>query len=185
MNCPNCNGKIIDGCCINCGYLINGNKIDKSNETEDKYFLQKMFNDDFDTIYRNKNIFLVFILGPLYFSYRGYFIIGTMLTFIDFLIYCFNVTIVNRFVLNSIFSTPLIIFCVVFSRTIYCLFANTICLLIDKIKIKVIKKIYKDKYIEKINDYKHRKIYLILTVLFYLVPIILFVIIKRYQNGLL
>ena len=95
MNCPNCNGKIIDGCCINCGYLINGNKIDKSNETEDKYFLQKMFNDDFDTIYRNKNIFLVFILGPLYFSYRGYFIIGTMLTFIDFLIYSVALEVIN------------------------------------------------------------------------------------------
>ena len=36
MECINCGGKIIDNCCISCGQLTNGNKIDVNNETEDK-----------------------------------------------------------------------------------------------------------------------------------------------------
>ena len=177
MKCTNCGGKIIDGCCISCGRLINGNIVDVNKETKDKFYLQKLFNDNFDIIYRNKNLFLVFVLGPLYFSYRGYFIIGTILTFIDFLIYCFNGMIISIFVVNPILASIL--------RTFGIIFDNPVCCLIDNLKIKRIKRKYKENYIKRLANYKHKRIYLLLTILFYLIPIVLFVIVRRYQNGLL
>lgn len=185
MKCTNCGGKIIDGCCISCGRLTNGNIVDVNKETEDKFYLQKLFNDNFDIIYRNKSLFLVFVLGPLYFSYRGYFIIGTIFTFIDFLIYCFNGMIISVFVVNPILASILRTFGIIFYRLIYCIFANTVCCLIDNLKIKRIKRKYKENYIKRLANYKHRRIYLLLTILFYLIPIVLFAIVRRYQNGLL
>ena len=185
MECEKCGGKIIDNCCISCGMLLNGNIVDVNRKSVDKYYLQKLFNDDFDSIYRNEKLFWVFILGPLYFSYRGYFIVGTALTFIDFLVYCFNGMIISVFINNPILASILRTFCIIFNRLIYCIFANSICCYIDKLKIRRIKKKYKEKYIEKLTNYKHKKIYLLLTILFYLIPIVLFAIIRRYQNGML
>ena len=185
MECTNCGGKIIDGCCICCGQLTNGNVVDVNKQTEDKFYLQKLFNDNFDIIYRNEKLFLIFVLGPLYFSYRGYFIVGTIFTFIDTLINILSMYIISIFIKNPTLLNIIVAFYLMFNRLVYCTFANSICILIDNLKIKRIKRKYKEKYMEKIVNYRHRKICLLLTVLFYLIPIVLFAIIRRYQNGLL
>ena len=183
MNCSKCGGKIIDGCCISCGQLLNGNVVDSKKNTEDKFYLEKLFNDDFDDIYRNVKLLLIFILGPLYFSYRGYLVIGILVTFFNIIISLFNIYIISIFIKNPMLLIILVIFYLMVNRLIYCTFDNSIYILIDKNKIKRIKRKYKENYIEKITNYKHRKIHLLLTILFYLIPIILFAIIRRYQNG--
>lgn len=182
MKCIKCNGKIVDGCCVHCGYLENGNQIKQKNK--DKNEDLKLFNKDFDIIIQNKNLLLVFILGPLYFSYRGYFFIGTILGILDYLIFYFSM---NSFSILTIifggFQVASIYFLV--NRLIYIIFSNYICILIDKFKIKMKKKKYKDKYQEKLKEYKHNKYYLLITLIIYVIIIIIFTIIKRIQNGLL
>lgn len=181
MKCPKCEIELINGCCLRCGYLPNGNQIKYNYETIDKFKEQKLFNKNFDTMYRNEKLYINFILGPLYFSYRGHFILGTISVFIDFLLFWLVGNIA------AMFSFFPIIMCVymAINRIIYSGFSNVICLLIDNIRIKSIKKRCKDNYLEKLKDYKHKKIYLLLTILFYLIPIVIFALLRRYQNGML
>ena len=100
MKCIKCNGKIVDGCCVRCGYLENGNQI--KTKVKDKNEDLKLFNKDFYIINQNKNLLLVFILGPLYFSYRGYFFIGTILGIIDYLIFYYSMNLFS--ILTIIFG---------------------------------------------------------------------------------
>ena len=181
MKCDKCGGQIIDGCCIKCGYLENGNKIEikESCKNEDL----KLFNKDFSIISENKNLLLVFILGPLYFSYRGYFFIATILGILDYLLFYYSMNSIPYIILliSNSFIGVLYFF---INRLIYIIFSNYICILIDKLKIKRIKKKYKENYKQKLKEYKHNKYYLLITFVIYLILILMFVIIKRIQNGL-
>jgi len=182
MNGPKCNGKIVDGCCVNCGYLENGNQI--KNKNIDKNEDLRLFNKDFDTIITNKNLLLIFILGPLYFSYRGYFFLGTILGIIDYLVFYYSMNLFNILVL--IFGGfQVAIICFFINRLIYIIFSNYICVLIDKFKIRRLKKKYKENYKNKLKEYKHNKYYLLITLIIYLILIMSFIILKRIQNGLL
>jgi len=178
MICPKCNGKIVDGCCTKCGYLENGNRIENNNI--DKNEDLKLFNKDFEIINENRNLLWVFILGPLYFSYRGYFFLGTILGLIDYFIFYY---FINTSIMVLVFGITMIgpIY-ILINRLIYIIFSNYICLLIDKIKIKRIKKKYKESYKEKLKEYKHNKYYLIFSIIIYLA--LIFIITKIIQNGL-
>lgn len=182
MNCKKCNGKIIDGCCTKCGYLNSGNKI-ISNETDKNEDL-KLFNKDFNIISENKNLLLVFLLGPIYFSYRGYFFLGTILGIVDYLIfyYIMNALDVFVFILGGFgFAVAYILI----NRVLYIIFSNYLCILIDKFKVKRIKKKYKENYKNELKYYKHNKWYLLITIIIYIILILIFVIYKRIKNGLL
>ena len=181
MNCIKCNGKIVDGCCIKCGYLDSGNQIE--NIQIDKNEDLKLFNKDFDIIIQNKNLLLVFILGPLYFSYRGYFFLGTILGIIDYLIFYYSMNLFN--ILVIIFGGfQISMICFFINRLIYIIFSNYLCVLIDKFKIKKLKKKYKENYKDKLKEYKHNKYYLLITLLIYFILIMMFIISRRIQNGL-
>ncbi len=186
MICIKCGGSIVDGCCTKCGYLINGNRIqDKSTDINLEL---KLFNKDFGKISRNKNLFLVTILGPLYFSYMGHFFLGTFSVLFDYIYFTYafqffdaiNIVTINMF--NTPFQT---IFIILINRLFYVIFSNTICLSLDKNKIKRIKKKYKDNYIDKLKSYKHHQYYLILTILLYVIVLSIIVIVKRINNGLM
>ena len=181
MNCSKCGGKIVDGCCIKCGYMVNGNKIKST--SEDKNYELKIFNKNFDKICMNKNLLLIALLGPLYFSYMGHFFLGTILVIFDIVYFIASnmfTSILNMVFFNMLSVTLLKIFIVVFNRLLYIIFANKICLLLDKLKIKKIKKKYKENYIEKLENYKHHKYYLLLTVIIYLIALVAYVTIKRF-----
>ena len=138
----------------------------------------------FDIIIQNKNLLLVFILGPLYFSYRGYFFIGTILGIIDYLIFYYAMNFFDILVIIfGGFEFAMIYFFI--NRLIYIVFSNFICVLIDKLKVKRIKKKYKENYKDKLKKYKHNKYYLLLTLLIYVILIYILIIIKRIPNGLL
>jgi len=183
MRCEKCDGKIVGGCCTKCGALQNGNQI---KEVEiDKNEDLKLYNKDFDIINQNKNLFLIFLLGPLYFSYRGYFLLGTVLGIVDYLLLYYmmnNVLNIIIFILGSMWVFLLYMF---INRLFYIIFSNYLCLLIDKYKVKKIKEKYKKNYKSILKKHKHNKYYLMLTIVVYLFLILLFVISRGIKNGLL
>ena len=183
MRCEKCDGKIVGGCCTKCGALQNGNQI---NEVEiDKNEDLKLFNKDFDIINQNKNLFLIFIFGPLYFSYRGYFFLGTILGIVDYLFLYYMMNNVLNIAI-FIFGSGLVFILYMFiNRLLYIIFSNYICLLIDKHKVKKIKEKYTKNYKSILKKHKHKKYYFILTLVVYFVLIALFVIIGGIKNGLL
>ena len=182
MNCPKCNSKLVDGCCIKCGYLSNGNQI--CNRNIDKNEDMKLFNKGFDKINLNKNLLLVFTFGPLYFSYMGYFFVGTILGVLDYFLFYF---VMNNIEISiSIFGTlPFGLLYLFINRLFYIVFANYICLQVDKVKIKIIKNRYKDNYKEKLNAHKYHRHYLLFTIIIYIILILMFIIYKGINNGLL
>ena len=186
MICPKCNFKLVNGCCVKCGYLSNGNQV--KNIDIDKNEDLKLYNKNFYALNQNKNLLLITLLGPLYFSYMGYFFIGTILGILDFISFISLPVLYNlMFNTNNVFSitSPSVQIYIIINRLIYILFANYICLLIDKIKVNYIKKKYKDNYKEKLKNYKHKKYYLLLTLLVYVILILIFIISRRIKNGLM
>lgn len=180
MYCEKCKGKVVDGVCIKCGKIKDGDKIEEKNI--DKFEDLKLFNKDFDSINRNKKQYLPFIFGPIYISYRGHFFTGTILVLVDYLLFYF---IVLNNILN-IFSSVIMIYLYIFiDRLLWATFSNPICISLDKIKIKQIKNKYKENYKYELKVYKHRKIYSVLTVLIYIILILIFIKIKRIQNGVI
>ena len=117
------------------------------------------------------------MLGPLYFSYRGYLVLGIIAVLLDY--------ILVYYVGNHISHIIWFYLYIFFNRILYSKFANSICLLIDNIKIKYIIKFNKDNYLEKLREHKHRKICLFFTIIFYFIAILVFGLIRRYKNGLL
>jgi len=183
MRCEKCDGKIVGGCCTKCGTLQNGNKI--MQVEVDKNEDLKLYNKDFDIINQNKNLFLIFLLGPLYFSYRGYFLLGTVLGIVDYLLLYYmmnNVLNIIIFILGSMWVFLLYMF---INRLFYIIFSNYLCPLIDKYKVKKIKEKYKKNYKSILKKHKHNKYYLMLTIVVYLFLILLFVISRGIKNGLL
>lgn len=183
MNCPKCNSKLVDGCCIKCGYLNNGNQIE--NKNIDKNEDLKIFNKDFDRINLNKNLLLVFILGPLYFSYMGYFFLGTILGILDYLLFYYVMNNIDTSISLLFGTLPFGLLYIFINKLFYVVFANYTCLLIDKIKVKIIKNKYKENYKEKLKEHKYHKYYLLFTIIIYMVLILMFIISRRIKNGLL
>lgn len=170
MKCKNCGGTIIDNRCIKCGRLTNGKKVNINKNDNDKFYLQKKYNKNFDSMYRNEKTYINFFLGPLYFSYRGHFFTGTILVFLDFFIYIFLTSII---IINPAVSKLIRLIYLFINRLIYATISNSVCLFIDNLKISRIKKKYKANYIEKLEKHKHRELYLPLTIIFYLIIIVL------------
>lgn len=185
MKCVKCGGKIINNCCIRCGLLTNGNIVKQDEEVIDKYHVQRLYNKNFDIMNRNEKTYINFLLGPLYFSYRGHLILGIISVFIDYLLFYFISTFISSASYISLLTNLMLCFYLILNRLIYVGFSNSICLLLDNIKINKIRRKYKDNYLDKLNNTWYKKYYLFITLIFYLIVIILFVIIKRYSNGTL
>lgn len=150
--------------CVKCGYtegvfLHNMNKY-KSKESDLGLFLK---DEQIRYLY-NKNDVLIFLLGPLFFSYSGFFWIGMLLTFfsfrIGFIIY-YNLGFIIFF---SYF---------LFVRFIYMTFLNTIVLILIKLKIKILKKYFRNyKNIIK----KHKQTSILYVILAFIMAISLSII---------
>lgn len=172
MECKKCGGKIVNNVCIKCGYFINGEQIEEKNI--DKFKELKLFNEDFYIINNNKKQYIPFLIGPIYISYRGHILTGTILGILDCLLF-YLIVINNVFMLFS--NTILIYIAILINRIFWASFSNSICLILDKIKIKQIKSKYKDNYIYKLKTYKHHKIYALITLLIYVMLIVIYIII--------
>lgn len=148
--CPKCGGIIVDGCCVRCGFMKNGNIV--GNYTpNDKFKELKIYDKHFDEIYRNENMKLIFLLGPLNFSYRGCPIIGGFASVLDIILFLAVSNFLNS--VSKIYSFVYLLLHVLYLliiRIAYCTFVNRIILKIDSIKIRIIK--YKSKNNEDFYD---------------------------------
>lgn len=63
---------------MKCDYMESGNNIQIAQKEVKKYEDIKLFNEDFDVIYRDENAVVPFILGDFYLFYRGNIILRTL-----------------------------------------------------------------------------------------------------------
>jgi len=166
MLCPNCKIKIKNNCCLKCGYMTNGNNVNLEYKNNDKLKDLRLYNKNFDIYYRNENYIWPLLLGPLYLSYRGNLILGTILGLID----CWLVNSILETISIPViggFSIYLLIFYLIVSRIIFGTTFNALCIQLDKLKIKYIKNKYPKDYKKKLLKHKNRIIYVLISILIY------------------
>lgn len=174
MNCPKCMSKMIDGVCIKCGYMKSGGKV-QINYDEKKSDLE-LFEKDYDKMIHNKGLLKPFLLGSLYLTYKGYFLIGFILNTIEWVI-SFNLfNFFGMFAYSYGFAFSLVFWIVYFliMRFILSGFLYTFVLYLDKKRILKIKKESPENYRYILANHKVDGAFLVfLNILIY---ILLFVI---------
>lgn len=174
--CPKCHSEVLDECCLKCGYMANGNNVSLE-EAPDQNRDIKLFNADFEKMCRNDNYYIPMLIGPFYFSYRNIFWLGFIFGIIDFVFLLLAMQVASYF---SYISIIIIIIYIVFNRLMYASFANELCLLIDKVKIKRIKNKYGETYQEKLILHHNSFFKIILTMELYILIFFIIVYILRY-----
>ena len=177
MGCPKCNIELEKGICIKCGYMENGNQIERFKDTNQNTEI-RIYNEDFEIMNTNQSKLLNFIMGSYYFSYRGHLLVGLISTAISSIVLFFELKITNILVKYGS-ETLLLLFLNTISylfinRILYMSFSNPICIGIDRCKIKKIKDI------KKLINHKCRNIlYLLTHILLSIISII--IILKKYK----
>ncbi len=185
MICPNCGKPLHRDFCMHCGYMLNGNIIDTKKKVESSK-LEKYLGNDFETVIHNTNTKTIFFLGPLYFSYRNYFVLGTILTFLDlYVIFKSRViaqTFLNTYLLSFYlnFNIPVMIVTFLISRLFYIIMANEIYLKLLNRKIARGKKtILKENDCSKLNVF----LSIILVIIFIIIYLIILFINTHYIRS--
>ena len=150
MKCPKCGKPIKQKAnksffCLYCGYMENGNTITKTKKNISASDLEIYLGDRFDKVYRNENMFTIFLLGPFYFCFNKLLYLGVFLAVIDILFYYFCVT---TFTL-SLFKF-LLLFIIV--RVFYMTCSNMLYMKIYSKKIEKIKLKNPDNYLDILRD---------------------------------
>lgn len=146
--CPHCGFNMTKNYCIKCGYY-EGKSVSNINQyTEKVDDLQLLLKDEHLKIIHQKNLGLLFILGPLYFGYYHCFMLSIMGIILEFSI---------SWVLGMSHdgSNLIIIFFLLINRILYVLFGNIILL-------KTL-----NRYVTKIKEKKANKYQ---EILFYRAP---------------
>ena len=172
MKCPKCNVKLEKGICLKCGYMENGEQIERFKK-KDKYTDIRIYNDEFETMNHNENKIINLLLGPLYFSYRNHLITGTIISILSYIIFTFEMKLTESFLeigtLCTLLAVINITIYIVINRVLYMTFSNAICIELDKIKIKMIKK-HNKNYINKLVEHKSKTLLtLLIQILFYII----------------
>ena len=189
MNCPNCGGKIFDGCCVKCGYLNNGNKIslkDKKDKNEDV----KIYQKNFDIMLHNNNWYIPFIIGPLYLSYKGYLVLGAILTYLDLLIY-YLILMIPSVLPSKLLVLPFFsqlgmytfILYFIISKLLYSATLNSLCLELDKKKTEKIKNNNPKNYKNILAKHSNHVLFPIIAILILIMFLFILIMIRRIQNG--
>ncbi len=181
--CPNCGKPLSKNkdhlFCMYCGYLDNGNFIEnmpKKNISDLEIYL----GEEYDKMLRNTTYLQTFLLGPLYFCYRGYFLLGFILFPIEIYLSLF----LSRFYNHTIGFIILLLI----SRIFYMTIANSICLSLKKREIIKIKKKFPLNYLEKLQkkaNYQKRYFYVFLAIFLYFLIIFIILLPKWIENGLI
>ena len=161
MKCPNCGKPMNKNFCIYCGYLTNGNFINKKiHQIGD---VEKVLDKDFDKVIRNENKFTVFILGPLYLCYRDFLGLGIIFFFVDMFSYLIIpplIMLIVAFLFNILISANLtIVLYFIVNRLFWVTCSNMIYLKLLNMRIKRIRKKYKDQADTYISKIKYRNFY--------------------------
>lgn len=151
MHCPNCGRKIYKDTehqfCIHCGYLDDGKQIRKRDEKRRLSDMEIYLGDDFDKIYRNDTSLSCFFLGPFYFCYRHYLVLGIVLFLGEVLFWRFWIWCFPRYSLLSFVVAFFI------SRVFFMTVSNMIYLWLCERKIKRIKKKYGKDYLDQLREF--------------------------------
>lgn len=151
MKCPNCGKKILKDAahqfCIHCGYLDDGKQIHTRDEKRRLSDLEIYLGDDFDKIYRNDTSLACFLLGPFYFCYRHYLLLGVLSFLGEILFWRFWLWCFPRYSFLSF------IFAFFMSRVFFMTVSNMIYLRLCERKIKRIKKKYGDNYLDELRKF--------------------------------
>ncbi len=134
--CPKCGFTLTNNkLCAKCGYVKGMFMQDMTKYNSIESDLDLFLKEKWEKYIYNENNLLIFLLGPLFFSYSGFFWIGMILTFISF-----------RIGFLIYYNLGLIIFlsCFLFVRFLYMTFLNTIVLWLINLKISLLKKHYVD-----------------------------------------
>ena len=178
MKCPRCNIELDKGICLKCGYMENGEQIERFKK-EDKYTEIRIYNDEFESMNHNEKKYLNLLLGPLYFSYRNHLLIGTIISILSYIIFMFEMKLTDAFLSIGTLCTLLavinITFYIVINRVLYMTFSNAICIELDKIKIKAIKK-HNENYIDKLVTHKSKSIISLLVQILIYILVAIFIL---------
>ena len=172
MLCPRCNIELENGICLKCGFAESGENIERFKKN-DKYTDIRLYNDDFEEMNTNQYKIINFFMGPLYFSFRNHLIVGTIISLLAFLVLKFEIALTNYFLSIGTLCTLLAFFNVTFyaviNRALYMAFSNSICIALDKIKIKRIKSKYEDPIPVLVNHNSKSILTLLIQILIYII----------------
>ena len=122
---------------------------------------------------QNENKILTMLMGPIYISYKGYLVLGVILSILD-IFFMYLTTYIFSLIPCTISLAFLgFILYLLISRIIFMSFLNSLCLYIDNLKIKRIVKKYKNDYKNKLYKHNNKIIFMILNILIYIIVIIL------------
>jgi hypothetical protein len=182
--CPKCGGVMVDDCCVRCGYMTNGN-VAGSYVANDKFEELRIYDKHFDEMYRNENVLMTFLLGPLNFSYRNQPFLGGTITVAHILLFLEVSALLNPVSRIDYFIYMVLhVLYLLIIRVAYCAFVNRIILGIDKIKINMLKKGAKDQddfydSLDKHNDKSIGAVILSVLISICIILLLLIVYVKR------
>lgn len=179
MNCPKCNSKMIDNCCIKCGYMMNGNNV--TMKSIDKNNGLKIYNDNYDIMLHNSNSLMVFIFGLPYLAYDGYIFYGLLGGILEFSLFMMYSYLISYIPLGNFFQFSSMLMYIIITRYLCSSFLNSLCLYLDKRNIEKLKKHKDYRLVKSVHGYKG----IFLVYLIYFIIIFLLIIYKRMLNGLI
>lgn len=176
-NCPKCGFKMTDNYCVKCGYVskVFIYDLDKYDLVNDVYRYMK---DSYQKVIYNKNLLLIFILGPMYFSYFKFYIMGFMLFVLELIVAYF----INNLFMYSRYELYYLLFYYFCVRLLYIIFSNFVLLKLIRRRLNRWKQ--RDDYKIKISNSTACSIFSLLgSVLLIILILVVFVIWYRLKNG--
>ena len=175
--CLKCGFSMKENYCVRCGYYEGKSVSNIEKYQNNTNELEILLKDDYQKIIYNKNLGIIFLLGPLYFCYYQCFLLGTLLIPIEFILTCI-------FGMLSEGSLFVILFTLFISRMVYVIWGNTLIKKILTNKIKRIKEQTPNSYQEILFSMKPKSFLKVLEAIFiYLLIIIIWIIIYRTYRG--
>lgn len=140
MKCPKCMSKMIDGVCIKCGYIKNGARVNINYDYQKSDL--ELYEKDYDKMVHNKGLLKPFLLGCSYIGYKGYVIIGGLLSFIELTIFYYIYRFFEAFAFNykMVFGLMMTLVIWVVVRLALTGVLNPFILYLDKRNVEKIKK---------------------------------------------
>ena len=151
MKCPKCGMPLMKDSdhhfCPYCGHLDEDRQIKM--KTEDKETDMELFlGDDYLKIINNDTWLSCLLLGPLYFCYRGFLLLGFLLMVLEWFIWY----LVLRLAAGGIVLLLVFLVMFLFTRGFFMTFIKMIYINFNKKRIEKIKKKYPDSYRDKLEN---------------------------------
>ena len=185
MICPKCKMEMNNkDYCFHCGYMLNGNTIEKKeiNPT----ILELYFGEKYDKYIRNKNWIVSGILGPTYIFCQGHYMVGLLLIILDYFISLFFI-VFNHALLYYYVVLLLNFIYLVLNRYIWSIIGNIIYLKLLTKRLTKMKEQNYDKYESNIQQLykKDHKFIVLKYIIFGLLFLLIFYFIKEaiYNNA--